>query len=37
MAVAATQNVASPRIERLQWWFKEVEEVVVKMWVRWIG
>ena len=28
--------MASPRLERLQWWFKVVEEVVVKMWPRWI-
>ena len=32
-----TRNVASPRLERLQWQFGEVEGVVAKLWAIWIG
>ena len=37
MAAMASRNVASPRLERQQWWVGEVEEMVVELWVRGIG
>ena len=36
-SATAMRNVATPRLERLQWRVMEVEEMVVELWARWIS
>ena len=37
MAATVMLNVASPGLQQLQWRVGEVEEMVAKLWARWIG